>query len=71
MAMTIVNCGSGYLFFAPSVYAYLCGSPLDTLEIGDDEIPNYETKKMIEKVYRKLSCILDLSCELVPSTPRI
>ena len=42
------------------------------LEIGDYEIPNYETKKMIEcKVYRKLSCILDLSCELVPSTPRI
>lgn len=50
MAMTIVNCGSGYPFFAPSVFSCLCGKSLTAIEIGDDEVPNYETQAMIEKV---------------------
>ena len=33
MAMAIVQGGSGFPFFASSVYAYLCGSPLAAIKV--------------------------------------
>lgn len=50
MAMTIINCGGGYPFFAPSVYSYLCGIALNDIVVHSDEVPDYEMKTMINEV---------------------
>ena len=50
MVMTIVNCGSGYPFLAPSVFSYLCGLPIADIVVGTEEVPDYEIRAVIEKV---------------------
>ena len=61
MAMTIVNCGGGYPFFAPSVLSYLCGVPLTNILVDNDEVPDYKMKTIIEEV---MHCLLSLSIYL-------
>ena len=50
MAMAIVQGGSGFPFFAPSVYKYLCGSRLEEICVEVDEVPNIEVKQLLHQV---------------------
>ena len=50
MAMAIVQGGSGFPFFASSVYAYLCGSPLAAIKVPTEEVPNFEVKVLLDQV---------------------
>ena len=58
MAMTIVNCGGGYPFFAPSILSYLCGVPLTDIVVSNDEIPDYEMKIVIDEVMHYSSSVM-------------
>jgi hypothetical protein len=62
MAMTIVNCGGGYPFFAPSVLSYLCGVPLTNILVDNDEVPDYKMKTIIEEVMHCLLSLMALEC---------
>ena len=61
MAMTVVNCSSGYPFLAPSVYSYLCGTPLSNIVIADDEVPTFEIRNLMEKV-STCNAIINTDC---------
>ena len=61
MAMTVVNCSSGYPFLAPSVYSYLCDTPLSDIVIADDEVPTIEIRNLMEKVSR-CNVIVNTDC---------
>ena len=54
--MTIVNCGSGYPLFAPSVFSYLCSVPLMDIIVSNDEVPDHEIKELINQVKHGLLC---------------
>lgn len=50
IGMSLVQGGSGFPFFAPSVYEYICGKELCSITIGRDEIPCSEVNNTLTKV---------------------
>ena len=58
MAMALVHSHSGFPFLAKSVYDYICDVPLSLIEISEEEIPNYEVKALLEKVYVYIKIII-------------
>ena len=50
MALSLLNGGSGFPFLAESTYEYLCGVPLSSVTVLDNEIPSYEVKELLDKV---------------------
>ena len=50
VGMSIVQGGSGYQFFAPSVYEYICGKDICELSPSVDEIPDYDVRQCVLKV---------------------
>lgn len=50
IGVSIVQGGSGFPFFAPSTYSYLCGVDLCSIVVGRDEIPDPEVEKTLQDV---------------------
>ena len=50
VAMSIVQDGSGFSFLAPPVYQYICGMEIPRIAIADEDVPDYEVRKLIEEV---------------------
>ena len=50
MAMSLVQEGSGFPYFAPPVYEYLCGAELSSIKVTVDDVPNLEVRAFIEEV---------------------
>ena len=50
MAMGIAQIGTVFPFFSKSTYDYLCGVPIASIHIYEDEVPNYEVRALIENV---------------------
>ena len=50
MGMSLVQKGSGFPFFVPCVYAYLIGTDVCSITVGQDEIPDPEVKEVLQKV---------------------
>ena len=50
MAMALVHANIGFPFLAKSIYDYLCGVPLGSIHICEDEVPNYEVRTLLQKV---------------------
>ena len=42
--------GTAFPFFAPSTYAYLCGSPLSAIEIPLTDVASYEVTDLLRMV---------------------
>lgn len=50
IGVSIVQGGSGYPFFAPCFYSYLCGADISSIIIGRDEIPHGEIRMILQEV---------------------
>jgi hypothetical protein len=50
VGVSLVQGGSGYPFFAPAVYSYLCGQDISRIKVEIGEIPDLELKDFLEKV---------------------
>ena len=50
VGMSLVQGGSGYPFFAPSTFAYLCGEDPCTITVNENEVPSKEVCLTLEKV---------------------
>jgi hypothetical protein len=51
MAMSLVHGGSGFPFFAPPMYQYLCGMEVSSIDVRMEDVPNLEVRSLLEKVY--------------------
>ena len=49
-AMSVVQGGSGIHALNPSVYNYLCRTPVSDIIVGIDEVPDLEVRAMLAKV---------------------
>ena len=50
MAISLLQEGSGFPFFAPPIYQYLCGADIATIEVAMEDIPDFEVRNLIEEV---------------------
>ena len=50
MAMSIAQIGCVFPFFTQPTFDYLCGVPLESIVIMDEDIPSYEARTLIESV---------------------
>lgn len=54
MAMSFVQGGSGFSFFAPYVYSYYCIGDVVKVDLQTDDITNIEVRDLAQKVtYKK------------------
>ena len=51
MGVSLVQGGSGFPFFAPSTYSYVCCEDVCSVVVGRNEIPYPSIDGMLEKVY--------------------
>ena len=58
MAMAIVQGNCGFPFFAKSTYDYLCDVPIGSIDVDEAEVPSYEARTLIEKVWFIIIIIL-------------
>ena len=49
--MSLVQGDSGYPFFAPAVYEYICGRDIGSISPAVDEIPDAQLKTTLVEVY--------------------
>ena len=49
MALSLLHGGSGFPFLAKSTYDYLCGLPLSSITIVNDEVPSCEARALLDK----------------------
>ena len=47
---SIINSGSGYPFFTPSMYQYNTGTPLQNVTASTDYVPSLDVKDYLTKV---------------------
>ena len=50
VSMSITQGGSGYPFFAPSVYHYICGRDICSISPSLQEVPDHELLAVLDKV---------------------
>ena len=50
MGISIVQGGSGYPFFGPSTFSYLCGNDLPSIAVGRNEIADANVEHMLQEV---------------------
>ena len=50
MAMAVIQGGSGFHYFAPCIYHYLCGAEVSFISVSADDIPDYEVSSVVQKV---------------------
>ena len=50
MAVALCQGGSGFPFFAPCIFQYFQGTPVQDITVTIDEIADYEIKCFCEKV---------------------
>ena len=50
VGMSLVQEGSGYPFFAPAIYEYICGQDIGSISPTVDEIPNAQLKTTLVEV---------------------
>ena len=50
MGMSLTQGGSGYPFFAPAIYQYVCGCDVCSIVPTVDEIPDLELKTVLVEV---------------------
>lgn len=50
MGISIVQGGSGYPFFAPSTFSYLCGNDLPSIAVGRNEIADSNVEHMLQEI---------------------
>lgn len=60
--MSLVQGGSGYPFFAPSVYAYIQGKDISDIYPGIEEVPNSTLRTTLAKVKMKVVVLLLPAC---------
>ena len=51
MAMSLAQDGSGFPFFAPPLYQYICGTEISSVKIAADDVPKVEVKAFLDEVY--------------------
>lgn len=54
MAMSLAQDGSGFPYFSPSVYLYLCGLSPTAINVTVDDVPDYEVRGIIQQVFNLL-----------------
>ena len=69
MGMSVVQGGSGYPFFSPPIYDYICGTDLGLIIVECNEIPDPEIQSTIQKVRHQIMlhrvCIIIIAWTLV------
>ncbi len=50
MALCLIQGGGGFPFLSKSIYDYLCGIPLSSIQVLTTEVPNYEARLLLDKV---------------------
>ena len=50
IGVSIAQGGSGYPFFAPSTFSYLCGKDVCSIIVGREEIADPEVEQTLQKV---------------------
>lgn len=58
MAMSLVQGGSGFPFFAQPMYEYLCGVDPSSVNISVNDVPNSDAALLLQKVTHALHTIL-------------
>ena len=56
--MSIIQGGSGYPFFAPSLYQYICGKDVCSISPELIEVPDLELRTVLEKVIAQHTCVI-------------
>ena len=51
MALSLVHGSSGFPFLAKLKYEYLCGLTWSSITVANDEVPSYEVKALLNKVF--------------------
>ncbi|CAI8002291.1 hypothetical protein GBAR_LOCUS3366 [Geodia barretti] len=54
IGISLVQGGSGFPFFAPSTFSYLCGRDIRAVTVGQDEIPDIEIDIVLDEVKAEL-----------------
>ena len=62
MAMSVVQDRSGFSFLAPPVYQYICGVDIPRISIADEDVPDYDVRKIIEEVHEHPILSWELGC---------
>ena len=57
VAMSLAQGGSGFPFFAPSVFKYLKGDSIYGISVPVCEVPDMEVRAVLEKVQSSISCL--------------
>lgn len=50
MAMSLAQGGSGFPFFSPCVFKYLCGVDISSIPIQHNQVPDPDAMELLEKV---------------------
>lgn len=50
MGVSIVQGGSGYPYFIPSTFSYLCGTDIHSITVTPEEIPDADVQEPLQKV---------------------
>ena len=51
VGMSFIHGGSGYPFFAPSLYKYVCGESVCSISPSVAEVPDHELRTALVEVY--------------------
>ena len=58
MSMSLLQQGSGFPYLAPSVYQYISGVSMSSIDVSIEEVSNIELRSIIDKVI----IMLHVSC---------
>ena len=61
IGISLVQGGSGFPFFAPSTFSYLCGRDIRAVTVGQDEIPDIEIDIVLDEVGRYYDSCMPVS----------
>ena len=50
MAMSLLQQGSGFPYLAPSVYQYISGVSIPSIDVSIEDVSNFELRSIIDKV---------------------
>ena len=51
VGMALIQGGSGFPYFSPAVYSYICGHDVNTIDISVDEVVNADLRAALNKVH--------------------
>ena len=51
MALGVCQGGSGFSFFATSLYSFFCGHDIFSIDVPDEQIPDHGIRILVQQVF--------------------